>query len=247
MLFLNNITESIGNNQEFTIIFDSNSAVYSRNNLDNPSFSGTTPGYSAEIICEGKYKDYSQKIRAIIVREEMLLCPVMTEGPLNMTALLVLGDMEIYSEKAPGHKGPARLHSNSEIMINFPIGLDLYEGFISSSTSDISVLPSSAQVKGDVPPMKIPDMNITGIIAANKGPTCVTLPDNTFYVVGFFEYEDDPLEPAAPYCIPHSAPSDRSADPEVHHNYQIGVASFYPETSCTHFLDIYGVFYSATP
>jgi len=77
------VYEDIGNGQKFKIIFDGS---HSKNNLTNPAPSGTTPRYSAEIICEGFYEQVGEVIgkvtlRAIFLREEIFPSSIISGGP----------------------------------------------------------------------------------------------------------------------------------------------------------------------
>ena len=240
-IFNTDMTEAVGDGQEFTLIFDPNKTVRTVNNLTNNSPSGQIPAYSAQIICEGRYKEYKQTIRAIFVRDDMFTCPIISEGQMDINLPTVLSGLDIYSEKEDGVKGPARVHSNSDVTMSaLAGGIDLEEGYV-SSCSTITTAPSVKE-KSPVLPEKITEIDISDIILSNSAGA-LTLDDDVFYLVGFFEFDGN--SPA--YCIPHSAPDDKSADPQVYGPYSVGVAAISPETDCDNFLDNYGDFYNAGP
>lgn len=200
-IFLNDVTENIGNNEEFTIIFTQTDPHYSKNNLRNNLAAGTVPAYSAEIICKGTYNQngekYSSLMRAIFVRDDILSYPMISEG--NLYCLL---DTSVpYKFEGVVGTDPARLHSNEDININRlgPATIDLNDGFISAGNTVTDNLPAGMiKKKEEVPKIKVPDMNIDKIIE-NRPPGCFIPPKN-FYLIGFFEYSD------GNYCVPHNGP-----------------------------------------
>jgi len=226
--------ENLANGQSFDF-------TYAFNNLKGSSRIGSTPAYSYEIISEGNYKEYKHRLRAIFVREDNFIYGMCAGGPLQLSLYGLWDTPRICTEKTPGINGPGRVQSNSYIHGSPPyLQVDLRDGFMSAcSNIYLPDMPGSSKKEG-VCPVKIPDIDITQIIT-NKNPfgdpNCVILADNTFYLAGFFEYETDPLvNPAAPYCIPHSAPYDISADREIYGPYKVGIAYLSPETEYMPFL-----------
>jgi hypothetical protein len=240
--------ENLGSNQSFTIVFNPFSSHHSKNNLMNKDPNGSTPGYSAEIISKGTYKGTEKVLRAIFVREDEFLCPIYTEGDIFMRSYIT-GTLNFNVTGKKSSNDPGRIHSNTDIDIKSTwgtnIAMNLHGGFLSAcSTVTLADMTASVNKKTDVLPVKIPDINITDIIANRPSDPnmCKTLDPNTFYLAGYFEYD-----PNSPYCIPHHPrPGDSWAfiDPNVYtSNYKVGIASF-TETDCTNFLSNYQAFYT---
>ena len=76
------ITESLGDGQSFTIVFNPSSTHHSKNNLMNKDPNGSTPGYSAEIISRGTYKGCDRIIRAFFKRDDEFQYPISSGGYL---------------------------------------------------------------------------------------------------------------------------------------------------------------------
>lgn len=241
--------ENIGNYQEFNIIFV-------KNNLINSTSSGSTPPYGAEILCEGIYRgEYIQKIKAMFMREEILLYPVTSEGSIFL-------DISDCSNKIQGGNpnDPGRCHSNKNIEMRplvFPsaCSMNLFDGILSACnnigpSAEVSYL--GVKTKTDVVPIKIPDINVTYMV--NNRPPCTNIPANRFYLIGYFEFDgrdpndpsnpDDPLDPTddplVSYCIPHWSPVPVMADPAVYglRPYVLGMAEF-DEDSYSDFINSY--------
>jgi len=231
-----NIPEYLGNEQSFEYTF-------ATNNLKGNSPAGSTPPYSSEIICRGHYKDNSQDMRIIFVREEMLPYPIISEGDLKLVPYF---DMIIRNEDTID---PGRLHSNSNIYLqeNWANRLpDLNDGFCSTV---LDVIYGSGgtpvpKIKTQAVPVKIPDINIGNIITAQR-PSCRELLNERFYLVGYFEY-NGPLDTGTDYCIPHLASTsypDYPTDPCVYSDpYKLGIAAI-DENSYNDFLTNYWDFY----
>ena len=251
------VEEQIGDGQSFKIIFDGS---HSKNNLMNKDPNGTTPGYSVEIICEGNYKDIlTQKLRAIFVRDDVFSYPVCSEGNLRIDTWPMSGPCTFIVKSKTGDD-PGRIHSNSSLTLwrNAGPPFDFNDGFVSTTDTGITYFVNGAY-QNDSPdikrkvgtaPVKIPDIDVAEIIT--KRPVdpnlCLSLSsDDKFYLIGYFEYYQDPLYPNDPdysYCIPHKSFQDISTDPAVYGtDYKFGVASF-SENNCATFLSNYTDFYT---
>ncbi len=180
--------------QESVIIFNP-SEHHTINNLDGNSYSGTAPPYTAEIICKGIYKEkgkIKQKVylRGLFSRDDEYPCPVYSSG-----YIAIQGGNPVPSLKFTGNESnpsPVRIHSNKKISIS-NANVNLYEGFLSScSTVDLFNV-NSIMTKTDTLPVRVPFIDIKGIIDARKA-ACHALPSDKFYLVGYFEYD-----PANPY------------------------------------------------
>jgi len=238
-----NITEHLSNNQDFTIIFDPLSLYHSKNNLMNKTPAGSTPGYSAEIICKGSYRGVEKLYRAIFARDDVFNYPLYTGG--YMYAHIIGIDFSLNAKNGTGD--PGRIHSNKDIKFNgntcttSQILLD--DGFVSTS-GQISYYNwdgNQFKTKESVAPVSIADINIPDIIS-HRPAGCKTIPNNKYYIVGFFEYD-----PNVPYCVPHALPVSVSWDPNVNTtDYKTGIASVV-DTSCVDFLNKYGDFYYSLP
>jgi len=228
------VPESLDNEQYFEF-------SYALNNLRGNTQIVTTPCYSAEIVCDGYYKEYKQKIRAVFVREDNIPCGIISQGSIRLHCYR---PFEYYTEKTPGTEGAVQGHSNSSIKLICPFGIDLHDGFMSACSIVNNVFTSyPIKEKEGVSPEKIPDIDIADIIN-NKDPNdpnyVVILPDNTFYLAGFFEYNS-----SVPYCIAHSTMGTLPKDPTVYsYPYKVGIARLYLESNCLNFLKNYGKTYN---
>jgi len=227
------VPERLDNDQYFEF-------SYALNNLRGNTQVGTTPAYSAEIVCDGYYKEYKQKIRAVFVREDNIPCGIISQGSIRLHCYR---PFEYYTEKTPGIEGAVQGHSNSSIKLICPFGLDLHDGFM-SACSIVNNLFTSYPIKEKegVSPEKIPDIDIADIIN-NKDPNdpnyVVILPDDTFYLAGFFEYNS-----SVPYCIAHSTMDTFPQDQTVFsYPYKAGIAILSTEDDCLDFLENYGKTY----
>jgi hypothetical protein len=238
------ITESLGDGQSFTIIFNPSATYHSKNNLMNKDPNGITPAYSAEIICRGTYKGTEKVLRAIFVRDDEFQYPLVTGGYINLK-YGGMGNGQYLKIKGKTSNSPGRIHTNGNMILrgnNTPLA-DLNRGFISSvSTVSISSVSGTIKTKEKVLPVKIPDINIQEIIN-RRDPNCLQLTSNKFYLIGYFEH--DPNAPS-PYCIPHTSYMNEPYmwnKPVHYHPYKLGVAVF-NESSGSTFISNYSDYYS---
>ncbi len=256
-------TEIINSRQEFTIIsFDPLVPNHSTNNLKNPSSSGSTPAFSAEIRCQGMFKHGTETVdvfmRAIFVRDDKVPYSICSGGPLilvgrNYSTTPGVSSFEIKG-KNTGFLG--RAHANSDIEIwrqhHDPVELiNLLDGFMSSSGTIKSTWPSynlsGIKRKENTVPAKLPLISINDIVdAGSSDPSFhkVNQP-NRIYLIGYFEY-------APGICIPHNTPGPRAGDRDRFGNssgppYQKGIALI-QESSFKTFLNNYGnCYYNPSP
>jgi len=155
-------------------------------------------------------------------------------------------DIDFSLNAKSGAVDPGRIHSNKNIKFNGNTcpgsQVLLGDGFVSTS-GQISYYywdGNQFKTKESVAPVSIADINIPDIIS-NRPTGCKTIPNNKYYIVGFFEYEPNV------YCVPHALPVSVSWDPSVNTtDYKIGIASVV-DTSCVNFLNKYGDFYYSLP
>lgn len=268
--YLNDITESIGNGEEFTIIFDTGKNPHSINNLKNSLPNPPAPPYSAEIICEGVYErdgivEGTTKIKALFVRDDLMPYPLTAEGDIYISVERSSFSSGIVQINGKNITDPGRIHSNDDLdILGFggPTML-LDNGFLSACgavtiTSVTGPLPKKDQTD-EIVPVKIPSIDVSAMVAAaSLDPNIHTLPSDTFYVLGYFEYDgkdpnnpgdfDDPTDPnddpGDAYCVPHSQKNPNgTTDKLVHTNpFRLGIISF-QETSCDNFVRNYGECY----
>lgn len=247
--FLSDIQESIGNDQKFTLIFDQTKPYYTKNNLKNDTVMAGTPPYCAEIICEGIYerdgvRESSILVKAIFVRDDMSPFPIFSEGETHLDAWCNTSMSPIYYISGTVFTDPGRLHSNDRITIwgNDGQVMDLNDGFMSCcNTVSLTRVGNTFKKKENIPSVVTPDIDIQKII--DDRPVCKNLKNNTFYLIGYFEY--DPNN----YCIPYSGPNASPFEPWVHGGPELGVIAFTPlspppgKDKAEYFLDKYGDFY----
>jgi hypothetical protein len=237
------ITENLGNNQSFTIVFNSLSPEYSRNNLMNKTPAGTTtPGYSAEIISKGTYKGTVKTIRAVFVRDDIFPYPVCSEGEIWFEAWSdYLTTAAVYTVKGKNTTNPGRMHSNKKINIRGNDGptADFSSGFISSKNpAYIFRTGNSVMKKESDQPLTIPDIDIANIIL--NRPACHTLTQDKMYLAGYFLYSADN------YCVPVYSPSGEvpSSYGTAYKKGMISVpAKLTPSDPCRNFINDYADFY----
>lgn len=234
-LMTSDIIIDLGNNQESTIIFNPGEH-HSGNNLEGNSQIGTIPPYSAEIICKGLYKENGKEkqkvyLRAIFTRDDEYPCPVYSGGNISISGGNTKPSITFTGNET--EPSPVRIHSNAELSITNSL-VALSEGFLSSSSSiELINVNDDVMYKEGTLPVRIPVINISKIIEDRKS-TCHYLPDNTFYLAGYFEYDSknpyesddpngrkywyDPSDPNArwdpndPNCPPYN-PNDNPDDP----------------------------------
>jgi len=246
-----NITEDLGNEEQFTIIFDPAERYHSCNNLTNAHPVGKTPRFAAEIICKGTFKKsgaekYNNYVRAVFLREDKFQYPLATEGLLNIGGWTWSGYENTTTIKGKKTDDRGRVHSNGNVNIeNFYTGEYNFdtekECFVSSATTiDIFNVGGKIQKKENVPPVKIPEIDVNDIINKNKA-SCLEVPTDRFYLVGCFEHNSSSVPP---YCIPHESYVEESVwDPKVYeHPYKLGIASL-QEDSFSEFMNNYMDFY----
>ncbi len=236
-----NITENLGNDQKFTLVFNPSEPYHSRNNLMNKDPNGTTPPYSAEIISRGDYRGTQKIIRAIFVRDDMAITPLLSGGSIYLGAWANSPTTAIYNITSKNLQDPGRVHSNKKITIygNGGTVVNLNDGFIScKSTAQIISVSGNIKKKEGTLPVKIPDIDIDTIVDSHEASS-LSLPTDTFYLIGYFEY--DANSPA--YCIPHNSHVSTFTDPFVHTpTYKLGIVAF-KENDYSHFISNYGDFY----
>ena len=240
------LKEELDNEQTFEF-------VYSVNNLMSPTASGSTPAYTMEIICKGCYKEYSTKIRAIFIRDDIMDFPLYSEGIMDLTMAgcpIAYFPNEVFKIKGKSSNDPGIIHSNDTIKITGNTGpsFDFNEGLV-TACSNVNITNVSNYIKkkditDDVIKKNIPDIDINEIISSR--PSCheLSVPDNTYYLVGFFEFDDTDSDPANWYCIPHSSPTANSSTNKAIHTstFKTGIASF-NEPNCLDFIKNYGECY----
>jgi len=224
---------NLGNNQEFAITFNNAKPYHSTNNLDGDTYIGTTPPFTAEIICKGVVKlDGVEKekvyLRALFSRDDDYPCPVSSDGYLFINA--DGSPPPVYTLQGdPINPSPVRIHSNNKITISGDSAasciVDLTGGYASSCTTvDVIDVNNPVIEKEGALSVQIANIDIGEMISyrpydPNDPNTCLDLPNNTFYLVGHFEYDppnpDDPndpkYDPGNPIYDPNSPLYDPSA------------------------------------
>jgi len=244
---IGNITEKLPDGQEFTIIFDPLETPFSKNNLTGDTTSGSTPPFSAEIICRGTYGRISKTYRAVFKREEEFELPASSAGNINLVTYNS-GNPSETNIKGIKPDDPGVMHGNEDLTFDGDGSgkLNLNDGYLSSSGNvDVSGAVNSSQIKTKPSnaEMCYPDIDILEIIDDNKA-SCHTLPSPfKYYLFGYFEYAQNV------YCLPHS--SDLSTgidDPAVHtYPYTLGVATFTEPSSMWDYADKMVDFYYNPP
>jgi hypothetical protein len=244
---ISNITEKLPDGQEFSIIFDPVETPFSKNNLTGDTKSGSTPPFSAEIICRGTYGRISKTYRAVFKREEEFELPASSAGNMNLVTYNN-GNPSETNIKGIEPNDPGVIHGNEDLTFDGDGSgkLNLNDGYFSSSGNvDITGTVNSSQIK--IKPsnaeMCYPDIDILEIIDDNKA-SCHTLPSaSKFYLFGYFEYAQNA------YCIPHSSDlATGTDDPTVHtYPYTLGVATFTESGGIWDYIDVLIDFYYASP
>jgi hypothetical protein len=241
------ITESLGDGQSFTIVFNPSEPYHSKNNLMNKDPNGLAPSYGAVIISKGSYGGIEKVMRAIFLRDDELPYPLSTEGEIWLEAWAASPTDAIYNIKGKNTTNPGRMHANKDIHVRGNDGatIDLYSGFASSSgTVDFFRVGNSVREKEKTVPLNIPDIDVPLIISGR--PSCHNITQDRFYIVGYFEYSEDA------YCVPHAAPLPvnywwiRDLTSSYGGTYRLGIASFQPRTPgdpCRNLMNDYGNFY----
>lgn len=258
------VNEGLGNDQRFTLIFNPAETYHSYNNLMSDIKSGNTPRYGAEIICKGicgTPGDMAEVImKGIFLREELVPTPIFAGSELFISCDSGSdgsASMDIQGDK-PGD--PGRIHSNTNINLNIADSFDLKGGMI-TSVGTVTGASGTIDYKEYVPAEDIPDIKIsdpnsaTGVIE-NRLSTVPyhTLPPDTYYVMGYFEYDgrdpnnpailDDPTDPnddpGDSYCVPHFLPSPGASDQQKYTSaFRPGIIYFTEPNDCDTFVNNY--------